>query len=237
LEANPDVLNDMASSMGVDMSRFAFQDVFGLDAELLAFINQPVLAVILLYPLTDASEASRLRELERCPAAVLTDAPEDLFYMKQTIGNACGTIALVHCLANVSIRGGSVDCDALMREQGEFLDRFMGEVGEMTPEEIGSYMEAGRGAAGTLETLHAASAQEGSTNAPGVDEEVNLHFVAFVEKGGGLWELDGRRAGPIRHGEVDGENFMHRVAEVVKEEYVEKGNGSLNFNLIALARR
>ena len=29
---------------------------------------------------------------------------------------------------------------------------------------------------------------------------VNLHFVAFVERGSRLWELDGRKGFPVDHG-------------------------------------
>ena len=29
-----------------------------------------------------------------------TSSPSKLFYMKQTVSNACGTVALLHCVAN-----------------------------------------------------------------------------------------------------------------------------------------
>lgn len=63
LEANPDVLNTLAENIGVDLQGqgYAFQDVYGLDDELLAMIPQPVLAVILLYPLTEEHERQRLQ--------------------------------------------------------------------------------------------------------------------------------------------------------------------------------
>ena len=31
LESNPEVLNDFAASLGLDVAQFAFHDVFGLD--------------------------------------------------------------------------------------------------------------------------------------------------------------------------------------------------------------
>ena len=36
--------------------------------------------------------------------------------------------------------------------------------------------------------------------APSVDEDINLHFICFVEKDGHLYELDGRKPFPINHG-------------------------------------
>ncbi len=44
------------------------------------------------------------------------------------------------------------------------------------------------------------AAQQGATAAPAADEEVDLHFIAFVQREGSLYELDGRKAGPINHG-------------------------------------
>jgi ubiquitin carboxyl-terminal hydrolase L3 len=63
LEANPDVLNSFAGKIGVDLEKFGFgfQDVYGLDVELLNMVPQPVLAVILLYPLTEELEKQRLQ--------------------------------------------------------------------------------------------------------------------------------------------------------------------------------
>lgn len=63
LEANPEVLNTFAGKLGVDLADqgFGFQDVYGLDDELLMMVPQPVLAVILLYPLTEELEEKRLQ--------------------------------------------------------------------------------------------------------------------------------------------------------------------------------
>jgi hypothetical protein len=49
LESNPDALNQFARGMGLPAS-VAFTDCFGLDEDLLGFLPQPVLAMILLFP-------------------------------------------------------------------------------------------------------------------------------------------------------------------------------------------
>lgn len=98
-------------------------DVYGLDEESLGFISKPVKAVILLFP---CSEAVSILYRERLSALTFfhwisaphlqyekhraaedvalkenpPKMPNDLFYMKQVIHNACGTIALVHSIAN-----------------------------------------------------------------------------------------------------------------------------------------
>jgi ubiquitin carboxyl-terminal hydrolase L3 len=62
LEANPEVLDSYAAKLGaLDIpSVFRFADVFGLEDDLLAFIPQPVLGVLLLFPIT--AETEKIRE-------------------------------------------------------------------------------------------------------------------------------------------------------------------------------
>lgn len=88
--------------------------------DLLAMIEGPVLAVILLFPIGDAKgEDTRLGRLRLFNIGVVlqvanqiyawvtplagtppTNALEGPYYMKQTIQNACGTIAVLHAVLN-----------------------------------------------------------------------------------------------------------------------------------------
>ncbi len=50
---------------------------------------------------------------------------------------------------------------------------------------------------------------------------------------GTLWELDGRRRGPVPHGPTSPDTLLQDSAAVIKE-FIETSN-SLNFSLVALA--
>lgn len=78
-----------------------------------------------------------------------------------------------------------------------------------------------------------AAAQEGSTAPPRPEDEVNLHFVALVQKHGKLWELDGRKSFPIDHGPSSPDSVLSDAAKVAKQFIAQ--TDSLSFNLIALA--
>lgn len=118
--------------------------------------------------------------------------PSDLFYMKQVIHNACGTIALVHAVANnkdITLKDG-------------VLKAYLEKSKDMTPEERGKLLENDSAFTITHQTL----AQEGQTDVN--QPEVNHHFVALVEKNGVLFELDGRKTSPISHGTTTPESFL-----------------------------
>lgn len=130
--------------------------------------------------------------------------------MKQTIGNACGTIALLHAVCN-SVKPPAA---ALEVARGSFLEKFLLATQPLSPEERGSYLERPPPGAPSLDAFHHVSkpsafrllsflylvapssyctlkivnccvevqeaAQQGSTAAPEATEDVDLHFNSFV---------------------------------------------------------
>ncbi len=225
------VLNKFSRGLGLGAdSGFAFCDVYGLDPELLAMVPQPALALLLLFPITEATEADRTAQAASGPASGgggKGQAP--VWYTRQTIGNACGTIGVLHALANA--RG------ALQIEAGSFLERFLAATEALSPEERAAYLEHPPPGAPSLEEAHQGAAAEGSTAPPPADAAVDLHFVCFVQKGGSLFELDGRKTAPVCHGASSEATFLQDAVGVVRDKFVAlAGDGNLNFNLMAFAK-
>jgi ubiquitin carboxyl-terminal hydrolase L3 len=252
LESNPEVITAFARRLGMPKS-FAFHDVYGLDDDLLVMVPQPVRALILLFPITPASERFAKEKDAELEASGVPVCPEGLFYMKQTIGNACGTIAMLHAIANsrdamgLGCEGdeegdGAEDAAADDDENDEqsFLRRFLAATTPLSPAERGRYLERPPQGAPDLEAAHRRAAERGATAAPAAEDDVDLHFVALVPALGKVWELDGRRRGAVEHGPLsDGvEGFLSDAAEVarafVAREAEAEGGGSLQFSLIAL---
>mmetsp|Transcript_25498 Transcript_25498/g.55461 ORF Transcript_25498/g.55461 Transcript_25498/m.55461 type:complete len:237 (-) Transcript_25498:928-1638(-) len=224
LESNPSVFNDFASKLGIDVSQYSFCDVFGLDEDLLSMVPQPVIAVLMCFPITEDTETAAKEEDEA--AAKRGGEPPQVYYMKQTIGNACGTIALLHAVAN--------NQPALQLAQPSFLHQFLGATQSLDPVSRGKYLEEPPEGAPSIEEAHQTAAAEGDSAPPADEEEVDLHFVAFVECQGRLIQLDGRRAGPVDHGTTSPATLLQDTARVVQTSFMDKVD-SLSFNLMALA--
>ncbi|CAD7944736.1 unnamed protein product [Amoebophrya sp. A120] len=111
LECNPEAFSELARKWGL-RPECAFVDVLGLEPELLAMVPRPVHAVIVLFP-TDCAELERFRR-EELPAHVDYDWDE-VFYMHQHIGNACGTWALGHALLNTMQEKDLLDMSSPLR--------------------------------------------------------------------------------------------------------------------------
>ncbi|KAH9924713.1 uncharacterized protein B0H18DRAFT_1095030 [Fomitopsis serialis] len=190
LESNPDVLNQWASKAGLVTSQAEFVDVYGLDGDLLAMVPQPVKAVILLFPITGGDDRIKTHGQRSIDPTV--------FYIKQTIGNACGTIGLLHALANADV--------TLAPESP--LEQFIDQCKEMTPEERAKALET----TPLFANIHAEAASSGQTTVTEADMHTDLHFTCFVQTPDPprtnvvtsfpprLVELDGRRVGPIDRG-------------------------------------
>ncbi|KAL5748416.1 hypothetical protein ACOSP7_025458 [Xanthoceras sorbifolium] len=216
LEANPDVMNQFLWGLGLPENEAECYDVYGLDEELLAMVPQPVLAVLFLYPITAQSEQERMlqdQDKKECSSKV--------YFMKQTVGNACGTIGLLHAVGNITSEIKLLD--------GSFLDRFYKSTASLNPLERAVFLEKDR----EMEVAHSVAATAGETEA---SDNVDTHFICFTCVDGQLYELDGRKSGAICHGTSSPSSLLQDAAKVIRA-MIEKNPESLNFNVIALSKK
>lgn len=89
-----------------------------------------------------------------------------------------------------------------------------------------------------LATAHKEAATQGDTPAPAAEDDVELHYVCFAKgTDGGLWELDGRRKGPLRRGDLeDNEDVLSPKGLALGAlKFLEREGGDLRFSAVALA--
>jgi ubiquitin carboxyl-terminal hydrolase L3 len=65
-------------------------------------------------------------------------------------------------------------------------------------------------------------------------DKIITHFVPFARINGGLYELDGRKKGPVRHGDTNETNLLKDACAVV-ETFMKRDPEELRFGIIALA--
>lgn len=220
LESNPEVLTKFSHALGMP-STHVFSDVWSPDPEMLAFVPSPRLAVLCLYPLTPAilaADAARAASAPPPPA----DAAAPVF-CGQKVGNACGTIALLHAVLNAGDGLGELT-------DGSFFAEFARKTDGM---DAGARADA-LAADDSLDAVHAEFAAQGQTAPPAADDKIDLHFVAFVRVGGVLWELDGRKAAPVSHGECGEEALLQDACKAIKDCFMAADPKELRFTLLAL---
>eukprot|EP00744_Colponema_vietnamica_P009946 GILI01014098.1.p1 GENE.GILI01014098.1~~GILI01014098.1.p1 ORF type:complete len:229 (-),score=36.97 GILI01014098.1:53-739(-) len=217
LEANPEVLNAFLRNVGV--SSWEFHDVFGLDDDLLGMVPQPVEAVLMVFPITEAYGENARIERERIERDGQALPPH--FFIRQTIANACGTIGLLHSVASNP---------RAPIEPGSFVATFLAEQKDATPAERAAALERSN----RIEQVHVAASQQGQTRPPEPEDDVNLHFICLTNVGGTLVEFDGCKAFPISHGPTSAETLLSDCARVVRE-FISRTPDNVNFNLVALS--
>ena len=219
VESNPDAFNAYAAKLGLDTSAVRFVDVMSTEEWALAMVPRPALAVLMLFPVKAASEAHRAAEEA---ARVAAGAPAaDAFFITQTIPQACGTIALVHAVANCSAQTGG----ALSLAPDSWFHKFVAANLAASP----SARCAAMAADSELEAAHGEAVHAGQS---AVVDEAHEHFACFVERGGQLIELDGRKAAPISHGATSPATLLEDAVKVVGA-FMARDPGELRFCLLA----
>ncbi|CAN3359068.1 ubiquitin carboxyl-terminal hydrolase Yuh1p [Diutina catenulata] len=224
LESNPAIFTELATRLGLSPV-LSFHDVYSLtDPDLLAFLPQPIYAVILLFPLTGGYEEYRKSEDADAHGY---DNENDVVWFKQTIRNGCGLYALLHVLGNLPR-----DFIVSNSSAGHLLNNARGK----SVAETAKLVEDLEGRIQLDENY----GSKGQTEAPPAEASVELHFITYIKGGDGhLYELDGRRAGPVDLGECTAENNHlisdPKVAEKIQfyMDNTDDGNKN-NFAIMAI---
>ncbi|KAH6631764.1 hypothetical protein F5144DRAFT_572107 [Chaetomium tenue] len=226
LEANPDLMTTLLHTLGLSPA-LAIHDVYSLtEPSLLAFIPRPALALLLVFPVSAAYESHRLAE-DALHAEYAGSGPDEpVVWFRQTIRNACGLVGLLHAAGNGAARG--------FVQEGSVLGRLLGEAVGLGPAERARLLERDE----ELAKAHRGVAEKGDTTAPDARDDVDLHYVCFVKGAdGGLWEMDGRRKGPLRRGDLEeAEDVLSEKALALGPlKFLEREAADLRFSCVALA--
>ena len=127
--------------------------------------------------------------------------------MPVAVGNACGTFALIHALGNAGLPlGKSGNLHELIitlmccKKTGPGpLQTLFAAARPLSPPERSALLAADT----NLASAHSSAAStDTQTAVPNLEDDVELHFVTFVEWEGQLVELDGRRKGAVARGKI-----------------------------------
>ncbi|KAI8945712.1 putative ubiquitin carboxyl-terminal hydrolase [Xylaria longipes] len=226
LEANPELMTSLLRKLGLS-SALQVHDVYSIsEPELLAFIPRPALALLLVFPVSATYESSRLAEDAGVDEYTGKGEGEPVVWWKQTIRNACGLMGLLHAVSNGPARG--------FIEQDTPLATLLAQSIPLGPAERSALLEK----TPALATAHQEAASQGQTVAPDAQDNVDLHYVCFVKTDDGtLWELDGRRKGPIARGKLgaDEDVLSEKALLWGPLKFLERGGGDMRFSCVAIA--
>ncbi|CXI94043.1 ubiquitin carboxyl-terminal hydrolase isozyme L3, putative [Plasmodium berghei] len=213
IESNPDSLYLYSCKLG--QQKLSFVDIYGFNKDLLDMIPKPVHAIIFLYPIKDDIDNSI-----GSSHINTTNGDINIWFIKQTVSNSCGTIALLHLFANLR--------NTFPLDKDSVLDTFFTKVDNLKPEGRALEFENND----IIEQLH----HEFSGNELNLGEsiDVDTHFIVFLEINGMLIELDGRKNHPIIHGQTTSNNFVYDAGKLIQDNFISKYQDCHSFSAIAI---
>ncbi|KAL7473627.1 hypothetical protein ACHAXS_014081 [Conticribra weissflogii] len=219
LESNPEVFTNYLRSIGLSHN-FAIGEVFGFDEDLLAFLPQPILGIIVCYE--RLIPKSEIRDEDK---GATENYDKVTFYMHQSkeLDNACGIIACLHAVFNSTATSAEIKHDTVL---GKFKERTQ----NVTPLERCLALENDT----DFQRIHKNYASKGQSREIISDQSVvKHHFVAYVlSNEGNLVELDGTKAGPVIVGDCGGDVLRGSIKEI--KGRLERGEISESLSMMTL---
>lgn len=192
---------------------------------MLEWIPRPIHALVVLAH-SPIYNAARFGIEPTIPEYQGSGSGEPVVWMKQTIGHACGLMALLHCLFNYE--GG------LYVAPDSELDHLRKRAIELGPDERAELLYNSK----FLEDAHMEAASRGSSTAPSPADDNHHHFVGFVQKDGQVWELNGGMKGPLLRGNLkDGDLLSEKGLAFTVQDYLDAaakgGHGEMSIVAVA----
>ncbi|KAJ5359860.1 hypothetical protein N7517_009051 [Penicillium concentricum] len=220
LENNPEVHTHLCKNLGVSPS-LTFHDILSTTPEMLSWIPRPVNALILLCD-KPIYLAARSGVEHSIPEYLGSGVDEPVLWMKQTIGHACGLMALLHVVVNLE-NGKYVTA-------GSELEKIVNLAVDLGPVERARLLYDSR----FLEEAHMDAASEGCSIVPLPQEECGFHFIAFVKKDGKVWELNGGMNGPLLRGELEGDLLGEEGLDMTVREFLHAADKEVHRGMILI---
>lgn len=215
LSNDPESLTDFAETIGLDPESFSFNEVFSFDDEMLQLIPKPVHSIIFLYPLDNKDDFLEKRHSEETSSSD-SNIP---WFTKQTVPNACGTIAVIHTILN--------NLPHVRIIPDTWLEKFVEKSKNMTPEERADYIESND----EIQELHEDAAVEDTT--PIQEDSGMNHFITFIEKDGKCWELDGLKPKPICHGPTN--DLLTSTVKIINSDFLPHLDDPMKISAVAFS--
>ncbi|KAJ9120595.1 hypothetical protein QFC22_002524 [Naganishia vaughanmartiniae] len=204
-------------------------DVYSLDAGTLVAL-QPIHALIFLFKWVGSTPQS---EALAQKGGVEVTNPDDhfgVYFANQVINNSCGTLAALNAVMNIPPQQGPTPGETI--SLGDELQNLKEFGAGMDAMDLG-YLITNSDKIRQVHNSFSASSPFAISQHPSLqsqNKEDPYHFVAYVPAQGCLWELDGLKRGPIRHGEVSdkGEGWVAAAREAVEQRIATYGEGSVS---------
>jgi ubiquitin carboxyl-terminal hydrolase L5 len=216
IESDPGVFTELVEQLGV--TGLEFQEIFDLDESSIRALGDNVYGIVFLFKHTGSAHTKE----------VMPVVPDDLFFARQLVENACATQAILSVLLNMD-PSPSVNLGSTLSDFKSFTDG-------MDPETRGLAI----GDSDSIRTVH-------NSFRPRVSLEIShdndksgeaFHFVSLLWHKGSVFELDGLQAAPIHIGSCPSRSDWLSVAvphiQSRIAEYTSSGSSEIRFNLLAI---